>query len=275
MSPLTMLIRRDVTADVTVVRVSGRLDLRNTVALRSTLVKCIADCPTAIVIDVSECVPATAGAVALFPTVARNQGALPKVAIIVCGIDRRWREAGLVALGSVRAYEDCADAMAAAADVRLYQRRVDLHLHRTVFAPARARDLVDAACDEWGLDGLKTSALLIISELVTNAVRHGARDIDVEAMLRDDFLHLRVHDGGVAPPVVVTAPEQGTLREYGRGLLILQRYATAWGYVLNQSRTGKVVWATLRTTPRPPTSLTDRGSLPREAPGSGPVIRND
>jgi anti-sigma regulatory factor (Ser/Thr protein kinase) len=247
MSPLTTLIRRDVTADVTVLRVSGRLDPRNTVALRSALVKCVSDCPSAIVIDVSECVPATAGAVALFPTVARTQDSLPKVAIILCGVDRRWRDAGIAALGSVRAYEECAEAMAAAAGVRLHQRRLDLHLNRSVSAPARARDVVDAACDEWGLDSLKTSALLIISELVTNAVRHGVGDIDVEAMLRDDFLHLRVHDGSIAPPVVVATPEQGTLREYGRGLLILQRYATAWGFILNQSRTGKVVWATLRT----------------------------
>jgi anti-sigma regulatory factor (Ser/Thr protein kinase) len=248
MFPFTTLVRHDLAADITVMRVSGPLNLRNGVQLRSALLKCVSECPTAVVVDVSECVPETPALLSVFPTVARTHGQ-PQVAIILCGADREFRRAGTAALGPIRAYQDCADAMATAADVRLRQPRVSIRLLRSVSAPGRARNVVDQACDTWGLVDLKTSALLIISELVTNAVRHAAGDIDVEAVLREDFLHLRVSDGSTAPPAMVTSPDGRNLRECGRGLQIIERYCTGWGFVLNPSGTGKVVWATLRAAP--------------------------
>ncbi len=245
MSPLITSIRHDLAADVTVMQVSGRLNRQNAVHMRSALHKCVSECPTAVVVDVSECSAETPSVLSLFPTVARTRGTQPQVEIILCGAGRRFAQDGTAALGSVPTYKDCDDAMAAAAAVRLRQQRFDLHLNHSVSAPARARDLVDTACETWDLGDLKTSAVLIISELVTNAVRHAEGDIEVEAMLREDFLHMRVHDASVAPPVMVTNPDQ-KLRENGRGLEIIERYCTGWGFIVNPTRTEKVVWATLR-----------------------------
>jgi len=68
-------------------------------------------------------------------------------------------------------------------------------------------------------------------------------------VLRGDYLHMRVHDESPEPPTPVTPLEGPAPREYGRGLQIVANYSTAWGYVVNQGSTGKVVWATLRVPP--------------------------
>ena len=140
------------------------------------------------------------------------------------------------------------EALGAAA-VRAGQQRVELHVRRNEAAPTLARAAVGAACDRWCLEDLRTSAQLIVSELVTNAVRHAVGDIGVEAVLRGDFLHLRVHDGSPEPPVPVRS-DASIMRDSGRGLPIVAKYSSAWGFIVNQSQSGKVVWATLRACPR-------------------------
>lgn len=138
--------------------------------------------------------------------------------------------------------------MGAEQEVRAAQQ-VELHAQPSTDAPALARRAIDNACDVWDLDHLRTPALLIISELVTNAVRHGKGQIDIEAVFRGDFLHLGVHDGSPEPPAPVPPKDGPTLPESGRGLHIVAAYSSAWGYIVKPSGKGKMVWATLRVRP--------------------------
>lgn len=83
-------------------------------------------------------------------------------------------------------------------------------------------------------------AVLITSELVTNAVRAGCGRIELELALDDDALLLCVHDDAPGIPVV-RYPRPDEPR--GRGLAIIARIAKRWGY--RPSHNGKHVWADL------------------------------
>jgi len=247
---LTTTVRHDLAADVAVMRVEGELNLGTAPAMRAALLTCVADCPSAIVVDVAQCLPENPAALSVFPSVARHEAAQPTVAVLVCGVTSDFlRNGGSAALGPIRTYRSRAEALLAAAEVRASQLRMRLRIQPSRAAPGLARDAIDSVCDQWHLDGMRTSALLIISELVANAVLHGAGEIDVEAVIRGDFLNLRVHDGSPLPPTPAPPPDQPAVREYGRGLQIVAMYSTAWGYVIDPKGTGKVVWATLRVGP--------------------------
>jgi anti-sigma regulatory factor (Ser/Thr protein kinase) len=249
MGALTVMLSRDLDADVAFVDLQGRLALSTAATIRSAMVKCIAECPTAVIVDVSGCVVDTLAALTVFPAVARHQDQQPSVALLVCGGDDTFHRASARAvLGSVPTYARRADAVRAVADVRAAQQRLTLRLPPTPDSPDEARTAVAAACERWGLPDLVSVATLVTSELVTNAVLHARTEVTVEASLRDTHLHLRVRDGSAAAPVMAPSPWDPT-RDHGRGLPIVDLYSAAWGCVLNPAGDGKLVWATLRVRP--------------------------
>jgi two-component sensor histidine kinase len=109
-------------------------------------------------------------------------------------------------------------------------------------ARLRVRDHLTA----WGRDpDILESVLLIVSELVTNAVRHGpvpARDFEVAVtVLADGSCVVEVSDSEQNPPVL-RDPEEAD--ESGRGLRLVEALADTWG-VRHRGRYGKTVWAVL------------------------------
>jgi anti-sigma regulatory factor (Ser/Thr protein kinase) len=107
-----------------------------------------------------------------------------------------------------------------------------------------ARDLVTQGCRTWHQPHLLHDALLIVSELATNAVQHARTDFIVTVAHGDNRLHVAVRDGASEFPrpsgPVFTGP-QASLDERGRGLRLVHRLAAAWGAM--PARGGKVVWA--------------------------------
>jgi anti-sigma regulatory factor (Ser/Thr protein kinase) len=84
--------------------------------------------------------------------------------------------------------------------------------------------------------------LLVVSELVTNAVRHGGTGIELALTVFSDRVRVAVSDSGAALPVVT--PGQPALdRPTGRGLLIVAATARDWGVDRAGARQGKTVWA--------------------------------
>lgn len=75
-----------------------------------------------------------------------------------------------------------------------------------------SRRLVAKALSEWGLSGyeaLRQTALLVLSELVTNSVRHAAPaspEVDITVTLLDDALTLAVHDRHPHRPTALPRP---------------------------------------------------------------------
>ncbi|MEV7617203.1 SpoIIE family protein phosphatase [Streptomyces sp. NPDC089799] len=106
--------------------------------------------------------------------------------------------------------------------------------------PARVSDIRAAATRrlaDWGLDELAFATELMLSELVTNAVRYGGEPIRVR-LIRDRTLICEVSDGSSTAPHLRRAA--GT-DEGGRGLFLVAQLSQAWG--TRYTPEGKVIWA--------------------------------
>jgi anti-sigma regulatory factor (Ser/Thr protein kinase) len=109
------------------------------------------------------------------------------------------------------------------------------------FACRRARDVVTEACLRWDLTHLTGSATLIVTELVSNVIKHAHTMMTLTVILRDSDLYLAVEDGSYDLPELnldVSVKSGG-----GRGLLLISTLGTAWGFVADHR--GKTVWASL------------------------------
>ncbi|WP_327288992.1 ATP-binding SpoIIE family protein phosphatase [Streptomyces sp. NBC_01198] len=102
--------------------------------------------------------------------------------------------------------------------------------------PGRARRLVRQALRRWDLEDQLDAAELLVSEIVTNAVRYAERPITLR-LLRTDVLRCEVGDDApLLPRMRHAAPEE----EGGRGLYLVNRMAQRWG--ATRLGAGKVVW---------------------------------
>jgi anti-sigma regulatory factor (Ser/Thr protein kinase) len=111
-------------------------------------------------------------------------------------------------------------------------------------APSRGRHAVTAVLDEWGCEpGTREDLLLVVSELVTNAVVHGAEPIRVTMVCAPQRVRVEVTDGAAASSPHGN-PRPPTDAETGRGLSVVTRLAVAWGWRASPGR-GKTVWAEL------------------------------
>jgi anti-sigma regulatory factor (Ser/Thr protein kinase) len=112
-------------------------------------------------------------------------------------------------------------------------------------AAKAARDFTTTTLREWQLDELVQEAVLIASELVTNAIRHGLGGTDDGVELAWQRQAARViclvTDRSPLPPVLGSADQDA---ESGRGLQVVQALAATWGWMM-LSATSKAVWAAL------------------------------
>jgi anti-sigma regulatory factor (Ser/Thr protein kinase) len=125
---------------------------------------------------------------------------------------------------------------------------LELTLAPTLSAPARARAALADLLVGHGGDRLREIALLLVSELVTNAVRHpavAAGDIlRVSGRLDASVLRLAVWDGGTTGSIRRRAG--GARAEPGGfGLELVDRLSSAWGVERNEH--GTTVWVELST----------------------------
>ncbi|MFJ3864514.1 SpoIIE family protein phosphatase [Streptomyces nigra] len=104
-------------------------------------------------------------------------------------------------------------------------------------AVARVRAAVTRTLEEWGLGELTFATELILSELVTNAIRYGGEPIRVR-MLRDRSLICEVFDSSSTSPHLRYA---AMTDEGGRGLFLVAQLAERWG--TRYLPAGKVIWA--------------------------------
>ncbi|MER6180835.1 ATP-binding SpoIIE family protein phosphatase [Streptomyces sp. NPDC001652] len=134
--------------------------------------------------------------------------------------------------------------------------RAHATLSGSSLAPGAARALLRAALSEWaelGLPGtapltdrLADDAVVVVSELVTNAVVHAGTDVELECRLETETGALVVE---VADQHPSRAPRDGTgepsyeTPEYGRGLRLVATLAESWGITYRKG--AKTVWARL------------------------------
>ena len=104
-------------------------------------------------------------------------------------------------------------------------------------AVSDARKQVGAKLAGWGLDDAAFVTELIVSELVTNAIRHAESPIRLR-LIRDRTLICEVFDGSSTAPHLRRAK---ALDEGGRGLFLVSQLTERWG--TRQTQHGKTIWA--------------------------------
>ncbi|RKN76126.1 ATP-binding protein [Streptomyces klenkii] len=106
-----------------------------------------------------------------------------------------------------------------------------------------ARAVLSRALEVWDLASVEDAALLVLSELLTNAVVHGrvspGREIETRFQLETGALRIRVDDASEQWPSGRSQRAEG-----GRGLALVGALSITWG-VSNRVGVGKSVWAVL------------------------------
>jgi anti-sigma regulatory factor (Ser/Thr protein kinase) len=92
----------------------------------------------------------------------------------------------------------------------------------------RARNLVGASLRRWGLPDDGGVAALLVTELVTNALRYGAQPMRMVAKDVGAGLRVEIHDARVGEPPRLrpTMPESS----HGRGMMLVDALASRWGW---------------------------------------------
>jgi signal transduction histidine kinase len=96
---------------------------------------------------------------------------------------------------------------------------------------------------------VRGDVLLVVSELVSNAARHGSEPIDLAVDVTPSCVRIEVTDSGDPHPLPVrrVAPTS----QSGRGLLIVDSIAESWG--VSAEPVGKTVWAEVPVSSTKPT----------------------
>ncbi|MFE5966617.1 SpoIIE family protein phosphatase [Streptomyces sp. NPDC056463] len=102
---------------------------------------------------------------------------------------------------------------------------------------ARARVMAARQLTAWGLDELAFTTELVVSELVTNAIRHAAGPIRLRLILERTLI-CEVFDASSTSPHLRHAR---TTDEGGRGLFLISQFTRRWG--TRYTAEGKVIWA--------------------------------
>ncbi|MEH1099139.1 SpoIIE family protein phosphatase [Micromonospora sp. CPCC 205561] len=151
-------------------------------------------------------------------------------------------------------------------------RRVRLPADRRT--PAAARALVRSVLTEADLEELANEAMLLTTELSTNAVEHARTELDIEVVADPLGLTVTVSDFATGPveELIIGVRNDATdideVSVRGRGLLLVDHFASRWG--TTYLRTGKGVWFRLDR-PGPPPGDRDAAAARWAVPGGAAV----
>lgn len=225
-----------------VVRPVGELTPKTYEQLRDYLLKCAAQEPAAIVVDLASMRTTIASLLTVFPTVRDRIRDWPGVPLALAAAQQPLRT--LLDVSAVRRFvstyhsvSDALDGLDAAP--RRHRRQVQLPCEA---ASARlARQLVELTCHQWGIGATAPAAVVVASELTDNMVHHARSEGWLRLELHSNRLTVAVADADPRPPQLrvpnLHAPG-------GRGLLLIDKLSRAWG-TASRIPAGKVVWAVL------------------------------
>ena len=239
---------------------AGELDLAAMPALRRVLLKRLAEQPVAVICDLSGLQAMDPSCAAVFTSVASHpSSSWPETTLLLCcaqpAVSAMLERLGMPQFLAV--HPTLADALAQARSRPPYLR-AELALGPSPTAPAAARRFVHATCWQWRLeavgepddplarrwaDELVDRAMLVASELVTNAVVHTQGPLRLRLELLAGRLRLAVADQ--SPRLLGLAADRGDPEaEGGRGLQVVDQLASSWG-VQHPLEGGKVIWCML------------------------------
>lgn len=133
-------------------------------------------------------------------------------------------------------------------------------------SPGRARRMLQDALENACADDVVDTAVLLASELCENAVLHAGTEFEVELTVRATEVVVAVSDRGAGPLEQHLAEPRrryGRAASHGRGLMMMQSLATAWGTRHDNDGTHRI-WFSLTRAARPtaPVAAMDPGPDP-------------
>jgi anti-sigma regulatory factor (Ser/Thr protein kinase) len=226
----------------------------------AALRRCLAEHPEALIVDLSGLSDPGAESAATWVAAQNAAAAMdPPVQLALCippDLPLADRMQRLATGRYLPVYAKVRQARVAIAGRLPVTERLTMTLAPDPDAPSVARNLAGDACLAWAVPELLHPARLVMSELVTNAVEHARTTVTVGVSRRGAGIHLTVADGLATLPRLrepARPRRDQPLDDRGRGLRVVTATATAWGAL--PTRTGKVVWATLRLHHPPLTEL--------------------
>ena len=235
-----MLVQLEVDAGVEVLAVSGAVDAVDAARLSRSITEALGLQPRALVIDLMQARPLLPHLVEVIAAATRIARGWPHPSLVVCLPPGPVAEAvGQVA--SVHA--DRVSALAHVDDRQPYERE-RIRLEFGEHAPSEARRAILDWAAGRGLGQVADDMVLVVSELVTNAVRHASPAVTLEVELGEHEVVLAVEDGTATRPRLLLS---NSAAEGGRGMLLVERLSHEHG--VRPRPPGKTVWAALQLQP--------------------------
>ena len=228
-----MLLQQEVFDGIQVLSAQGAVNVREAQHVVSTVQQVFTLEPRAVVLDLSEVTSVSKDAHLALSELAQLPSGWPRAALVVCPAS------AVPLLRGVLAAPDRPAALALV-DARQRRPRTLMEVPHDISGPARARAAVAECSSRLGLDGVSEDLTLVVSEMVTNAIRHAAPPVSLEIESSEDGVVVAVRDGSPLRPTPRDADEQA---EGGRGMLLVDLLTAAHG--VRPQPPGKTVWARL------------------------------
>jgi len=244
-SATTMDIRvdRDISSGITTVVLSGQLDAGSGRQIRQALMKCAAECPAAVIVDLQDVRAGDTGTVSVFAVAHEH-------AVREYGVPVLYAQPGTELASRLAAFRRYVHLFptqtAAVLGVAAWTPRWRCRTMQPMAASVKAaRDMVGEACRQWDLTSLRDPAEAIASDLATNAIAYTRQPF--QTTISHSSLYLRISvKHSTAPPPEDTPP--GTTPpgqpQTPPGLSTVEALATHWGST--PAPDGKIVWVMLR-----------------------------
>ena len=232
-----MLVQLQLDAGIEVLAVSGPVDALDAVELSRSISQALGLQPRALVLDLMQARPALLDIVQVVGAAARTARGWPHPSLVVCLPPGPVADA-LSLVASVHPDRSCALSHV---DDRGPHERERIRLEFGAQAPSEARRAVLDWAAGRGLGQVADDMVLVVSELVTNAVLHASPAVTLEVELGEHEVVLAVEDGTPARPRLLLA---NSAAEGGRGMLLVERLSHEHG--VRPRPPGKTVWAALQ-----------------------------
>jgi anti-anti-sigma regulatory factor len=224
-----------------VVRLIGILNLATAPTMRLALDTTLAIQPAGLIVDVSDLRVGEDIVLTALTAVAKRAAAWPGCPMALFGPSRAM-SAALRRLGIdryVAVWRTEAQARGWVAGEAVGSRYRE-RLLPTPVAISVGRRLTAGICELWGVSHLSAPAQLVVTELLSNGVRHARTPMELSLIHVRPHLRVAVRDGSTELPRRIDTDTGG---DTGRGLVIVEAFSASWGSSLVPD--GKVVWAVI------------------------------
>lgn len=230
-----MLLRQESADCVDVLSVTGPVEQQDAPLLVHAVEQAFVRRPRGVVVDLAGVSAVAPGALDALRAMTAPTG-WPTTALCLCGAAPDVRSA----LPDVLVHEDRAQALAALDDRRSAPRR-SVPIDHDAQGPAQARVVVRQCAEQLGLGDEGEDLLLVVSEMVTNAVRHARPPVELQIAATDERVVVAVADSSPEPP---TPRDADADAENGRGMALMALLCEDHG--VRDRPPGKTVWAAVR-----------------------------